>query len=105
MLHCVYLKNGVSGEVCLFILSFYILQHSSMDFYSDKLNLCFLYCKLFAFTIPLFRTSALGGCTLTILMTERSLQLALEKRISQDSKLCHLNLICKIQQHCKTTSM
>jgi len=48
-----------------------------------------IYCnilqKLFAFTIPLLRTSALGGCcTLTILMTERSLQLALEKRNSQD---------------------
>lgn len=27
MLHCVYLKNGVSGEVHIFIISYYILQH------------------------------------------------------------------------------
>lgn len=42
MPHCVYLKNGVSGEAWLFILSYYLWQHSSVDFYSKKLNLCFL---------------------------------------------------------------
>lgn len=92
MLHHVYLKNDVSGEAWLFILSCYLWQHSSVNFYSEMLNLCFLYCILFAFTISLYRTSALGGCTLTVLITEHSLQLALEKRISQD--LSFVNLIC-----------
>lgn len=48
MPHCVYLKNDVSGEAWLFILSCYLWQHSSVDFYSEKLNLCFLYYIPFA---------------------------------------------------------
>lgn len=42
MPHCVFLKNGVSGEAWLFILSYYLWQHFSVDFYSENLNLCFL---------------------------------------------------------------
>lgn len=46
MLHCVYLKNGVSGERYIVRNNEYICNIFSMDFYSDELNLCFLYSKL-----------------------------------------------------------
>lgn len=51
MPHHVYLKNGVSGEAWLFILSYDIWQHSSVGFYSEKLNLFFntVYCLLLPF--------------------------------------------------------
>lgn len=90
MPHRVYLKNDVSGEAWLFILSCYLQQHSSVGFYSEKLNICFLYCILFAFTISLLRTSVFGCGTLTILITEHSLQLALEKIIYQDLSFVNL---------------